>query len=147
MSRRAVTIATRIVRAWTWLYTAGMDPRLRDARRAEIDSDLWELDADAGRRREDDAAIAIHIFNRLLLGVPDDLSWRAEEAAADAQSVRRSICFAATAGFVAIVAVWFLVLSRSPSWPPLPASPPFILRTTPPPPPPPPSPPPPSMVR
>ena len=146
MKRRAVTIATRIVRAWTWLYTAGMDPRLRDARRAEIDSDLWELDADACRRHEDDAAIVIHIFNRLLVGIPDDLSWRAEEAAADAQSLRRPIWLAATAGFVAIVAVWFLVRSRAPSWPPLPASPRPMLRTTPPPPPPP-SPPPPSMVR
>jgi len=45
MTRRFVTIGIRIVRAWTRLYTAGMDPLLRDARRAEIDSDCgsWTL--------------------------------------------------------------------------------------------------------
>jgi len=144
MTRRFVTIGIRIVRAWTRLYTAGMDPLLRDARRAEIDSDLWELDADARRRGESDALIAIHILARMLLGVPDDFSWRAEQAAADRTSLRRFIWFAATASFVGVAALWFLVWSRTPSWPPLPASPPIVWQTTPPPPPPPR---PPSMVR
>ena len=48
----SITLASAIlvVRAWTRLYTSGMAPEIRDARRAEIDSDLWEFHEDARRR-------------------------------------------------------------------------------------------------
>jgi hypothetical protein len=143
MTRLVASIGTRLVRNWTQLYTAGMDSQLRDARRREIESDLWELETDARRCGEGEVAIAIHVLSRLLLGVSDDLTWRAEQAAASARSLRRSMWFAATAGFVGIVALWFFVQSGAPSWPPLPASPTLLPRASAPPPPPPP----PSMVR
>jgi uncharacterized protein (TIGR03435 family) len=54
-----------------------MPPPLRALRRAEIDSDLWESQRHAGRGSSRDA---FHILLRLLLGVPDDLGWRLEQA-------------------------------------------------------------------
>ena len=60
---RAVSVA----RWWTSVYTAGLPIELRDARRAEVESDLWESVADGTPSR--------HILARLALGVVDDLSW------------------------------------------------------------------------
>jgi hypothetical protein len=37
-----VRLASALVRAWTIAYTWRMEPVHRDARRAEIESDLWE---------------------------------------------------------------------------------------------------------
>jgi hypothetical protein len=62
------------------MYTAGLEPLIRDPRRAEIDSDLWEH-AQSGRRNEVGArAVAGQILARCLLGVGADISWRADEA-------------------------------------------------------------------
>jgi hypothetical protein len=64
MSPRA---AVGMARWWTRIYTAGLPVDLRDARRAEVESDLWESLADGSPSR--------HILARLALGVVDDLSW------------------------------------------------------------------------
>jgi len=68
---RAVIAA---VRAWTWLYTSGLPLGLRERRREEIESDLWESIADGRDRR----ILALLIASRLIAGIPDDLGWRAE---------------------------------------------------------------------
>jgi hypothetical protein len=73
-----MTTIQQIVGSWTRLYTAGLDPADRDARRAEITSDLWEQARaleDAGDNR---MAATVAIGARWLLGIPDDLLWRAE---------------------------------------------------------------------
>jgi len=73
-------LAASVVRGWTRLYTAGLEPLLRNSRRAEIDSDLWEH-AQAGSRGAAPAgAIAGQILARCLLGVGADVTWRAETA-------------------------------------------------------------------
>jgi hypothetical protein len=41
--------AASLVRSWTWLYTCGLPAAVRDARRAEIESDLWEFFHDPDR--------------------------------------------------------------------------------------------------
>ena len=64
MSPRA---AAGMARWWTRVYTAGLPDDLRDARRAEVESDLWESVADGAPSR--------HILARLVLGVVDDLTW------------------------------------------------------------------------
>lgn len=64
MSPRA---AAGVARWWTRVYTAGLPVDLRDARRLEVESDLWESVADGAPSR--------HILARLALGVADDLSW------------------------------------------------------------------------
>jgi len=59
--------AARVARHWTRLYTAGLPAAVRDTRRAEVESDLWESLLDATGSR--------HILARLALGVVDDLTW------------------------------------------------------------------------
>lgn len=62
--------AARIARGWTRVYTAFVPPTARTARRAEIESDLWESVRDPDMARD--------ILPRLLLGIADDLSWSVE---------------------------------------------------------------------
>jgi hypothetical protein len=64
MSPRA---AAGVARWWTRVYTAGLPNDLRDMRRAEVESDLWESLADG--------APSHHILARLALGLADDLTW------------------------------------------------------------------------
>jgi len=104
------TLAAAIgsVRAWTRLYTAGMDPGARDARRAEIDSDLWEFHEDARRAGATPMLIAMHMLLRLVLGVRNDLFWRAEHARVPARIFREALWATAAAS---IVFVWWLASS------------------------------------
>jgi hypothetical protein len=60
-------VAVSVTRWWTRLYTAGLPSDLREARRAEIESDLWESVSDGAPAR--------HILARLALGMTDDLTW------------------------------------------------------------------------
>lgn len=64
MSPRA---AASVARWWTRFYTAGLPVDLRNARRAEVESDLWESLADGAPSR--------HILARVALGLADDLTW------------------------------------------------------------------------
>ena len=62
------------VRTWVRLYTVGLPTGLRDARRDEIDTDLWEQARDAAS--ELTPSLTSHVLFRWLIGLPDDLLWR-----------------------------------------------------------------------
>jgi len=66
----SVLMAMAMTRWWTRVYTFGLPAELRETRRAEIESDLWESlhDPDAARSQ---------ILPRLAGGVMDDVCWRA----------------------------------------------------------------------
>jgi hypothetical protein len=103
----SVTLASAIaiVRLWTRAYTLGMESEPRDARRAEIESDLWEYHEDARRRGASPEAIALHMLLRLVLGVRHDLFWRAEQARLSQHIVREALWATAVAS---IAFVWWL---------------------------------------
>jgi len=69
-------LAARLVRRWVRLYTRGLEPTVREMRRGEIDSDLWE------HRREAESAglrprqTAMEIVARMILGMAADVGWR-----------------------------------------------------------------------
>lgn len=78
-----------IVRAWTRVYTCGIEPQAADLRRAELDSDLWEFAHDP--HRVNDLLAATILLRRLATGAADDLLWRLELAdAGEALLVRRA---------------------------------------------------------
>lgn len=78
--RSAVELATGIVRSWTRVYTAGLRRPVRDARREEIASDLWEHAEAGARDGTATRSVAGQILARCLLGIVDDVSWRASTA-------------------------------------------------------------------
>jgi hypothetical protein len=68
--------APRVVSWWTATYTAGLASSVRNARRAEIASDVWEHREDMVAGGETMLRSAIGIVSRMVRGVPADLLWR-----------------------------------------------------------------------
>jgi hypothetical protein len=60
------------------LYTRGLPADVRDARRAEIDSDLWEQRHLATEMREPPLGTAAEILARTALGMLSDITWRVQ---------------------------------------------------------------------
>jgi hypothetical protein len=71
----ATTGVGRFAHAWVHLYTLAVTRDVRDRRRTEIDSDVWEHVADAHRRRRGNLAGQLEVLRRVLTGIPADLSW------------------------------------------------------------------------
>ena len=128
----ALGLANALVRGWTRAYTWRMEPAIRDTRRAEIESELWEFQHDPERG----AYPAAHVLARLLIGIPDDLSWRAEHAQARRTPGRARLKAVAwtVATIVVIAALWILPLMTASVLPPLPDAPRVVIKMPPPPP-------------
>jgi len=133
MITTGVGLAVSAVRAWTRLYTVGLPPELRDRRRDEIESDLWESVQD-GRK---DTTLAWQIWARLIGGLADDLGWRSEQVVGVLPLVFRLV---ATVGLITVLGLWLIsaASSRLPDPPAAPRFPPLVAAPPPPPPPPPP---------
>jgi hypothetical protein len=69
----ASSIAASFARGWTAAYTAGLPREIRDRRREEIASDLWE------QRHDTDPVRPEGVAARVWLGMPADLVWRSGE--------------------------------------------------------------------
>ena len=129
--------AVTLVRLWTRVYSWRLPEAIRNARRAELESDLWECQQPGTRT----AVLPLEIIARLILGLPDDLVWRFEHDRARFQSTRMAL--AVIAGAAAIVTVvWIGLAAQHAERPPAPAAPARQLRHVEMPPPPPPPPPP-----
>jgi hypothetical protein len=71
-----------VTRHWVRLYTAGLPPEIRDARRAELESDLWEQEHEAVAPNGQPAKAAMQVLHRLARGMPADLLWRQQQGGA-----------------------------------------------------------------
>ena len=58
------------------LYTARLGSELRDGRRAEIESDLWEHLDDAHAVNQTNFAIQLDVLTRMMTGMPAGPVWR-----------------------------------------------------------------------
>lgn len=135
-------LALAIVRFWTALYTNGMPDALRQARRAEIESDLWESQHD--RRLQSDASVASQMLLRVVRGVPNDVLWRVELMDLRSRRRRTGMWVTATAIALLAIALW-IGPAMTPAELPVPpnqmhfvAGPGPVVPPPPPPPPPPP---------
>ena len=90
MKPSRLPFAARIVRRWTWLYTLGLPAADRDARLAEIESDIWEEVDFARGQGKSSPFINSQICSRLLLGVPMDLSWRLSHRGREREALGKS---------------------------------------------------------
>ncbi len=138
MTTPAVRIAVAVVRVWTRLYTWRLPAPVRDRRRAEIESDVWEgaRDLDAGRDR------AVRLIGRLVLGISDDVRWRVEQV--NESGPRRSVLALGVGAAVLLTCMVFAIAARGVDPPQPPPAPELDWRhrNRPAPPPPPPPPPP-----
>jgi hypothetical protein len=99
----AMTFAAALVRTWTRVYTCSVPPVWAERRRAEIESDLWELQHDPDGARG--LAPAVQVLGRLFSGIVDDVLWRLERTTLqDHVVIRRAVTLAATC--VALSMLW-----------------------------------------
>jgi hypothetical protein len=70
---------TALVRGWVRLYTSRLPAELRDARRDEVDDDLWCENEEALATGCSVRSIGADRVLRLLFGIPADISWRLEQ--------------------------------------------------------------------
>ena len=68
--------ASHMTRSWVAMYTLGLASTVRESRRREIASDLWEHQHDAAREGSNPLGTALHIISRMLRGLPADVFWR-----------------------------------------------------------------------
>jgi hypothetical protein len=125
-------VAAFMVRIWTWLYTSYLPVVVRDARRLEIASDLWELRHDHSNRS--DLRVAGVIGARLLFGLVDDLKWSFEHVCVTRNP--RTVAVLATVITLMVLTWWSATVIPPP--PPIPDRTSFVAAPSPPPPPPPP---------
>jgi hypothetical protein len=69
-------LTDRLTRRWVRAYTRPLPAELREERRAEVDSDLWEHRSDTRERGLGSTLTALEVAGRLLAGIPADLAWR-----------------------------------------------------------------------
>jgi len=99
--------AFALVRGWTWLYTCRLPDEMRETRRLEIESDLWESRRDA--TGDPDARFAVQVLCRLILGIPDDVQWRFDMRDVSGRlhdTARTRALIAAAAGALLLAAAW-----------------------------------------
>jgi hypothetical protein len=77
----ALALSVGMARSWVALYTLRLPLEAREARRSEIDSDLWEQQWLAARRGDPVFGTAIEVLARMLLGVISDITWRVQAGA------------------------------------------------------------------
>lgn len=111
----ALALAVGMARSWVALYTLRLPPEIREGRRSEIDSDLWEQQWLAARRGDPALGTAIEVLIRMLLGAISDITWRAH-AGAPARPDRgikmsESWPMSAVLVTVGVVLALFLILS------------------------------------
>ena len=130
-------LAIAAARWWTWLYTSGLPSDVREARRREIESDLWESETDRDPLRP--IGLTWQVIVRTVAGIHDDIGWRLEQAPSRTRAI--GVRLAVTAGIACVLALWVIAVGGSAPPPPLPDAPAFPRQIEAPPPPPPPPPP------
>ena len=135
MKPPCLPLAAALVRAWTFLYTCPLDSEVRDARRAEIASDLWEFqhdDANSG-----DISSALHVLTRLVFGIPDDVTWSVGAWMARTTTLARIAMLATAVALTLGAGWWWAIGSDRRAVAPAAGVRAFVGRPYPPPPPPP----------
>ncbi len=74
--RGVASVASRIAGGWTAAYTLGLAVAVRDARRAEIASDVWEQHQESVADGLPLWRFVGSVFGRVVRGAPADLLWR-----------------------------------------------------------------------
>jgi hypothetical protein len=96
--------AERVVLWWVDRYTRGLPEPVREARRDEIASDVWEQRAATGTRLSGD----LDLLSRCVRGMPADLLWRRSRRRRRALSSARAT-FRVAGWSLAVVAYVFLI--------------------------------------
>jgi hypothetical protein len=79
----------RIVRGWVGWYTRGLSADVATARRELIEADLWDEHHHA-EQLGDEGSLGRQRLDRLVRGIPADLTWRLEQWRSGSRAPRRN---------------------------------------------------------
>jgi hypothetical protein len=99
-------ISVAAVHAWTRAYTMGLPARVAAERRAEMASDLWELQHDP--ETVHGLALPVHVLLRLATGLADDVCWRLEHRSPSEDALVFRTAAAAAAAAAVLTVLWIL---------------------------------------
>jgi hypothetical protein len=88
----------RSVGWWVAAYTLGLPADVRERRRAEIESDLWEEQCAFSREGRSYSSTAVLTLDRAVRGIPADLSWRVGKGDTFGQSLGLGFALSASLG-------------------------------------------------
>ena len=83
-----LALSMGLARVWVRFYTTLLHQEVRETRRRELDSDLWEQQAHGLQSGAPPLVTAGELLARVLLGIPDDVLWRLGAARAESQAAR-----------------------------------------------------------
>ncbi len=134
---RFETLAIGLVRGWVRLYTGRLECEVRDGRRAEIESDLWEHRREASAAGLRPTQSGLEIVARSILGVLADLAWRRavpraavahDQGGAQMSGNVKSSWWLVPATVLAGLHIFAAVANWSPGWlPPAPTTDPLAV--------------------
>ena len=119
------------------MYTWRLPPEVREARREEIASDLWESAHDPHVTQVE---LVIQMVTRLTFGIADDLAWRLARVRVTRSVMLRTVTAAAVMCMLLMFAVLAQLTTAMPHLPEGPIGAPHVHSMVPDPPPPPPAP-------
>ena len=99
---RVIAFLIACVRHWTRIYTWRLPPAIRDARREQIDSDLWEGAHDVELTQRE---LVMQMVTRLARGIPDDLAWRLTQVVVSRSATLRTLTAVAVVSLLLVVAI------------------------------------------
>jgi hypothetical protein len=83
-------LLVRVAEGWMAWYTRGLPSEVRDARRAELRSDLFEHRRHAAAAGNGRLRWSLQVGGRMVRGMPDDLWWRFAQQAASRPATEAS---------------------------------------------------------
>lgn len=108
----------RVVRAlvvgWTWLLTLRLPAEVKETRRAQIQSDLWEQWEQDRRLGYAPREIAFQQLLRWLIGLPSDVLWRGRQGSPSGGTAAKAAVIAARASGLLLSSFLVLLASYSP---------------------------------
>jgi hypothetical protein len=104
MTAKVGRFVSRIVRAWTRLYTWRLPAAVRNRRCTEIESDLWEFERDCIGTSP--LVVTAHVLARLVFGIAADLTWRGEHT--HSHMIRRARPIVWTLGMLVLLTAWWV---------------------------------------
>jgi TonB family protein len=114
---RVTALVVACVRCWTRIYTWGLPAALREARREEIESDLWESAHDAQMTQSE---VVMQMLMRTILGAMDDLAWRVAHLPVTRSATYRRVAAAVVMCTLLIFAAAFRLAAGAPVPPQVP---------------------------
>lgn len=108
IQRRSIFAA--VAARWAAIYTLGLPESARERRLLQVESDIWEQEADGMAEGIAPARVGFDIFERAVRGIPADILWRFQ---LEGPKVQFKIPFERVTGMLLLLLILLVPISTS----------------------------------